>query len=241
MPADLVIFSAWILRVVESSGIILLRALAIMTSHWQWMVSPCSSSPKWYAPIVDPLCDNTKNIVFVSMIEPSVKERISRNKEIVLASLFMIVGSTIACRCFATESFPFGISLGINVTGRLFVMIALRRIFWHRQFPLGGRWSIAVNWLLWISLLIIPITAGIMYAWSLFSDAPDNMARLLDSIYMLFFVGASICVAYATASLAYLIQLYRNQWRVKLSFVVMIFLFLVYVFYVFISCGGELI
>ena len=169
----------------------------------------------------------------------SVKKLILPNKKVVLSSFFMILGSMIAGKCFDTDSILYGICACIFTIGHLFAIIALRTTFLNRQYPLGGRWAIAVTWLLWISLLIVPFTSGVMYIWWQFSDPPDGMANLRDSIFVLLFVGTSICVAYITASLAYLIQLYRDQWRVKLSFVVMILLFLIYVFYIFLMCGGE--
>jgi hypothetical protein len=91
----------------------------------------------------------------------------------------------------------------------------------------------AVSSLLWISLLIGPLVTGSFWLWTQFSDAPDDMARFSNSLGVVVFGAISFSAGYWLAGLAFLIQIWRDQWRVKLTGVTVVFLLLLFVAYVF--------
>jgi hypothetical protein len=90
---------------------------------------------------------------------------------------------------------------------------------------------IAVAALLWISLLIGPVVTGSFWLWTQFSDAPDGMAKFSEFLGLVGFGVISFSAAYWLAALAFLIQIWRDQWRMKLTGVTVAFLFLLFVAY----------
>ena len=85
---------------------------------------------------------------------------------------------------------------------------------------------IAVTALLWVSLLIGPLITGSVWVWAEFSDAPMGWLAVLG------FGVISFTSAYWSATLALVIQIWRDQWRIKLTGVSIAFLFLLFVPYV---------
>jgi len=148
------------------------------------------------------------------------------------ASLFLGIGSYVCLRVTNSNSILFGISLGLLVVCILPWLSVLRRRVSPKQYPEGGKWMTAVTMLLWISLFIGPVVTGSFWAWTQFSDAPDGMARLSNGIGLLVFGVISFSTAYWLATLAFLIQLWRDQWRTKLTGVTIAYLFLLFVAYV---------
>jgi len=92
----------------------------------------------------------------------------------------------------------------------------------------------AVAGLLWVSLLIGPLVTGSFWVRTRFSDAQDGMARLSDTLGTLALGAVSFSTAYWLAALALLIQIWRDQWRPKLTGVTVAFLFLLFVAYAFV-------
>lgn len=149
---------------------------------------------------------------------------------VILASsvFFGLVG--IAClRLAGSESALFGISLGGIMVSVLPWLVVLRRRCWRRRFPEGGRWMTAVSALLWIAVLIGPLGTGAFWVGTRFSGAADGMERLSDTIGTLVFAVVSFSAACSLATLAILIQIWRDQWRAKLTGVTVAFLFVVFV------------
>lgn len=150
----------------------------------------------------------------------------------VLVLSFIIGICSIACLKMArSESFLFGISLGVLVVCILPWLVVLRRSVWKRRDPEGGRWMTAVSVLLWLALIIGPLVTGSFWAWTQFSGALDGMARLNDTIGTLVFGVVSFSAAYGLATLALVIQIWRDQWRMKQTGVTVAFLLLLFVAY----------
>ena len=99
---------------------------------------------------------------------------------------------------------------------------------------------IAVTALLWLSLLIGPLVTGSFRVWTKVPDAPDGMARLSNTLGVLVFAVVSFSAAYGLAAFALLIQIWRDQWRMKLTGVAVAFLFLLFVAHAwFITLPGK--
>ena len=158
-------------------------------------------------------------------IDPASRS-VSPYRAILATSLILGVFS-IACLRFArSDSFLFGVSLGLLTVCSLPWLVVLRRRVWSRRYPNGGRWMIAVTALLWVSLLIGPLITGSVWVWAEFSDAPMGWLAVLG------FGVISFTSAYWSATLALVIQIWRDQWRIKLTGVSIAFLFLLFVPYV---------
>lgn len=119
--------------------------------------------------------------------------------------------------------------MGVLVVCSLPGLVALRRRFWKRRFAGGGGWMRTVGVLLWMSLFIAPVVTGASWLWYEFSEARDGMTNLQHFLGFLVCALTSVYAAYGLAVLAFLIQLWRDQWRPKLSVVTLGYLYLFYV------------
>ena len=162
--------------------------------------------------------------------DPASRE-VSPHRAILASSLFFGICSIACLRYARSDSFLFAVGLGLLLVCVLPWLVVLRRIAWNRRYPEGGRWMIAVAALLWISLLIGPVVTGSFWLWTQFSDAPDGMARFSEFSGLVGFGVISFSAAYWLAALAFLIQIWRDQWRMKLTGVTVAFLFLLFVAY----------
>ena len=115
------------------------------------------------------------------------------------------------------ESFIIGLSFGFLNVCVLGWLIFLRRRFWQRRYPEGGRWMTAVKVLLWIALLIVPVVAGGYLMVTRQAAQADGMARFHHFFEFLAITSISLYVAFGLAMMALLIQLWRNQWHVMLT------------------------
>jgi len=167
------------------------------------------------------------------MIPNQVPEPALPHRGILISSLFFGFLGIACLKIAGSESALFGISLGVLLVSVLPWLVVLRRRFWRRRFPDGGRWMTAVSVLLWISLLIGPLVTGSFWAWTQFSGAVDGMERLSDTLGILVYGVVSFSAAYCLATMALLIQIWRDQWRAKLTGVTVAFLFLLFVAYAF--------
>lgn len=158
----------------------------------------------------------------------------------ILALSLVLVISAIACfKLACSESFLFAVSLGVLVVSGLPWLVVLRRRGWKRRYPTGGRWMVAVSALLWISLFIGPLVTGAFWAWTQFSDAQDNMVRLSHTLGVLALGAVSFSAAYGLATLAFLVQIWRDRWHPKLTGVTVAFLFLLFVAYAFVVSANK--
>jgi hypothetical protein len=170
----------------------------------------------------------------IQVAEPALPHRAI----LALSLFFGILG--IACLKIAgSESALFGISLGVLLVSVLPWLVVLRRRFWRRRFPDGGRWMTFVSAILWISLLIGPLVTGSVWAWTQFSGAVDGMERLSDTLGTLVFGVVSFSTAYCLATMALLIQIWRDRWRAKLTGVTVAVLFLLFVVYAFVISPSK--
>lgn len=160
-----------------------------------------------------------------------VSKRVLPHRAILASSLLFGVCSIGFIKFARSESFLFGISLGVLLVCFLPWLVVLRRSLWSRHFPDGGRWMTVVAALLWVSLLIGPVVTGSFWVSTQLSGASDGMARLSNTIGALVFGVVSFSAAYFLAGLAFLIQLWRDQWRTKLTGVTIACLFLLFVAY----------
>lgn len=150
-------------------------------------------------------------------------------------SLMLGFASIIGLRVTRSDSFAFGLSLGLLSLCVISWLVFMRRRLWSKCYPSGGRWMTAVSALLWSSLLIGPVVTGIFLVGAhFFSDAPDGMARLnLFARFVVFGLG-SFSAAYCIGILAIFIQIWRDQWNVKLTLTAISCLFVLFVAYVWI-------
>ena len=167
------------------------------------------------------------------MIPNRVPELALPHRAILASSLFFGIVGIVCLNIARSESALFGISLGVLLVSVLPWLVVIRRRFWRRRFPDGGRWMIAVAALLWISLLVGPVVTGSVWLWTQFSDAPDGMARFSNFLGVVVFGVVSFSAAYWLATMALLIQIWRDQWRANLTGVTVAFLFLLFIAYVF--------
>jgi len=91
-----------------------------------------------------------------------------------------------------------------------------------------------VTALLWGSLLIGPVVTGTFLAWSHFSEVSDGMARLNIAAGFVVFGVVSFSAAYWIGILAIFIQIWRDQWHMKLTGAAISCLFVLFVAYVWI-------
>jgi hypothetical protein len=167
------------------------------------------------------------------MMPNRVSEPALPHRAFLASSLFLGILSLAGLKMARSESALFGISLGVLMVSVLPWLVVLRRRVWRRRYADGGGWMTVVSALLWISLLIGPLVTGAFWAWTQFTDAHDGMARLSDTLGTLVFGVVSISAGYCLATLALLIQIWRDQWRTKLTGVTVSILFLLFVAYAF--------
>jgi hypothetical protein len=153
-------------------------------------------------------------------------------RTILTASLLLGIASIVCLKQVPSTSILFALSLGVLVVCLLPPLVALRDRLSNKRYPEGGRWMTTVAVLLWTALLIGPLVAGSLWAWTRFRIAADGMARPYDELGAVLFGFLSFSAAYWFAFLAILIQLWRGQWHAKLTAATMAFLFLFFVVYV---------
>ena len=155
------------------------------------------------------------------------------------ASLLLGVISIIVLRTAGSQTFVFAVSLGVLTVCLLPWLLVLRRRFWKKSFPEGGGWMSAVTWSLWLSLLIAPLATGAFWWWTKQSPAADNMAAISKAIGVIVVGIGSVYVAYGLATLAFLVQLWRDQWCKKLTGVSFTYLFLLFATFTWIMTPKE--
>jgi len=153
---------------------------------------------------------------------------------ILASSLFLGICAIVCLKMAGSRSFLFAVSLGVLVVCALPWLVVLRRKGWRRRYPADGKWLSVVSVLLWISLLIGPLATGSCWVWARFSDAQDNMLRLNHALGTLAVGVVSFSTAYWSAALALLIQIWRDQWRPKLTGATIVFLLLLFAAYAFV-------
>lgn len=154
------------------------------------------------------------------------------HRAIMHSSLFLGICS-IVCLAFSDAGhFGFGVSLGSLLVCVLPWLVAVRRRVWSRSYPEGGGWMKAVAILLWTSLLIGPVVTGSFWGWTRISDAPEGMLGLSNLLGVAVLGVISFSAAYYLATLAFLIQVWRDHWCKRLTGATIAFLFLLYVAYV---------
>jgi hypothetical protein len=173
------------------------------------------------------------------MIPNQVTKPTLPHRVILVSSLFFGFLGMVCLNTARSESTLFGIGLGVLMVSVLPWLVVLRRRFWRKRFPDGGRWMTAVSALLWISLLIGPLVTGSFWLWWQLSHAPDGMARFGDFLGVVVFGVISFSAGYLSAAIALLIQIWRDQWRAKLTGVTLAFLFLWYVVYALAMSPGD--
>ena len=167
------------------------------------------------------------------MTNDTNSRQVALPKVMLTSSLFLGICSIICLRVLRPETPLFGVSLGLLLVCLLPWLVLLRRKFWSRRFAEGGKWRIAVTVLLWVCVLIGPVVTGSFWLWTRFADAPDNMARLVQFLGIVVYGVMSFSAAYWVGALAFLIQLWRDQWCARLTTVAVGYLFLVFAFFCF--------
>lgn len=142
---------------------------------------------------------------------------VSLSGSMMASSLLIGAGSIIGLRVIPRDSYLIAWCMGLLLVCFLPWLVAFRKKFWKRSFPAGGKWLTAVTVLLWLSVIIWPLVTASYWLWSLSTDAPDNMAELGKFVGLALFSLVSFYAAYGVAVIAFLIQLFRNQWRPKLT------------------------
>jgi hypothetical protein len=137
--------------------------------------------------------------------------------------LLMIIGC-IAAREIDPNSFLLMGCFGLILIGCLPWLVLLRRGLYEKRYPEGGRWMKAARFLMWSSLLVFPITAGCLWVWNTISPIPDGFAGLGLSLLFLCCLAIAIYATGTFASLAFFIQLWRDQWHKRLNLAVLIYL-----------------
>ena len=160
------------------------------------------------------------------------------HRAILVASVLLGVGSIACLKLVRSDSVIFALSLGVLVVCLLPPLVVLRGRVSSRRYSESGGWMTAVAVLLWTALLIGPVVTGSFWAWTRFRGAADGMARLSDGIGVVVFGVVSFSAAYWFALLAILIQLWRGQWRARLTGVTMACLFALFVGYVLEMSGN---
>ncbi len=155
------------------------------------------------------------------------------------SSLFFGLLGLACLKTGRSESALFGVGLGVVIVSLLPWLVVLRRRVWKRSYPKGGGWMTLVSVLLWMSVLIGPFVTGAFWAWTQFAGTKDGMARLSDALGTVVFGVVSCSAAYGLATLALLIQIWRDQWRAKLTGMAVAFLFLLLVAYLFVISPSK--
>lgn len=150
---------------------------------------------------------------------------------ILASNWFIGTGSFICLRVAGSESILFGVCLGLFLVSLLPWLAFLRRKIWSRRFAAGRMWMNAVAALLWVSLLIGPAATGSMWIGTRLSYTPDGMSRFSSFVGIAVVAVISFSAAFWLSILALLIQLWRDQWRARLTATTIGFLFLLFVAY----------
>jgi polyhydroxybutyrate depolymerase len=154
-------------------------------------------------------------------------------------SLLLGAGCLILSRMVGSQTFAAGVSFGLLVVCFLPWLVALRRGFFKKRFPEKGKWMITVAVLQWLSLIVFPIVPLGFWLWSKRTPESDNMAALGVSIGVVVFGLIAVYAAYAMATVAFVIQLWRDQWHKKLTGVTIAYLFLLFVVFIWTMTPQE--
>lgn len=128
----------------------------------------------------------------------------------ILALSFLLgVGGLVALWVGGSDAFVADISLGTIAVCLLPWLLLWRRRLWSKSSSDRGGWMSAVMALLWLAGPIGTVAFGV---WSLFSFHADGLA---------------LPTAYSCVALALLIQMWRDQWRPRLTGLTIAYLFLV--------------
>lgn len=142
-------------------------------------------------------------------------------------SLLLGFASIVCLKTANSNSILFALGICGLTASALPLLAAVRSKFSNKSYSESGRWMTAVTVLLWIALLIGPIVAGAVWIWtSLWEvDRFDELGAMLFAFF-------SFCASFGFALLAILIQLWRGQWRGKLTAATLAYLSLLFVAYV---------
>ena len=136
------------------------------------------------------------------------------------ALLLLFSAGSLACLITAREdSIVFVLSFGLLVVCAMRWLVLLRRRLWKKCYPEGGRWMTSVTALLYSSLFIIYIVTGTFLIVTRNANRADGMGRLDHFFGFLVVVGVSWSLSHILAGAAFVIQLWRDRWRPKLTMV----------------------
>jgi hypothetical protein len=163
------------------------------------------------------------------MIKKGIERLIELMREqqvrLILSSLLMIAGYIGLRKTDPNSSLVLG-GLALCIIGLLPWLVALRRAFWVKRYPEGGKWMKATRFFLWLALLIFSITAACLWIWFAIFPIPDGFDGLGQTLILLLFLMIAIYATGISATLAFFIQLWRDQWHRRLNLAALIYLFL---------------
>ena len=161
------------------------------------------------------------------MIKKGIERLIELMREqqvrLILSSLLMIAGYIGLRKTDPNSSLVLG-GLALFIIGLLPWLVALRRAFWVKRYPEGGKWMKATRFFLWLALLIFSITAACLWIWFAIFPIPDGFDGLGQTLLLLLFLMIAIYATGISATLAFFIQLWRDQWYRRLNLAILIYL-----------------
>lgn len=146
-----------------------------------------------------------------------------------ISGTLLIIAGYIALREIDPNSILVLSGLALMILGSLPWLVVLRRTLWNKRFPEGGKWLKAARFFLWFALLVFPITAACLWIWFTIFPMPDGFEGLGQTLLLLFFLMIAAYATGTSAALAFLIQLWRDQWHKRLNLTVLIYLCLLFI------------
>ena len=110
-------------------------------------------------------------------IERLIELMRERQVRLILCSLLVIAGYIGLRKIDPNSSLVLG-GLTLFIIGLLPWLVALRRAFWVKPYPEGGKWMKATRFFLWLALLIFPITVACLWIWFAIFPMPDGFDGL---------------------------------------------------------------
>lgn len=141
----------------------------------------------------------------------------------------LIIAGYIGLREIDPNSMLILSGLALIILGLLPWLVVFRKALWSKRYPEGGKWLKATRFFLWSALLILPITAACLWIWFTIFPMPDGFAGLGPALLLFFSLMIAIYATGIVATLAFFIQLWRDQWHKRLNLVVLIYLCLLFI------------